>query len=374
MSREIIPFGNLKRHYELHKSEIDEAVSRVLASGWYLFGKELEDFEKRFPGYCGAKYGVGVASGTEAIQIALGACGVGRGDEVLTVSNTCVPTITGIEAAGAKPIFVDIDPATYTMNPFLVEERINERCKAIVVVHLYGQCTDMEPILSIARKYRLKVVEDCAQAHGAEYKGERAGTLGDVAAFSFYPSKNLGALGDAGMVVTNDADVASRAQMLRNYGQKDLYIHLIKGINSRMDEFQAAILNAKLSYLDALNERRREIAKYYIDRLSSLNIVLPLEASGRKHVYHLFVIRVSNRDRFMEEMLNRGVQTAIHYPTPVHLQPAYAEYREQSHYLKVTEEQAGQLVSLPIYPELTDGEVEHVALSVVKVLNTYREE
>lgn len=369
MSWEIIPFGNLKRHYELHKGLIDEAVSRVLANGWYLFGKELEGFEKRFSEYCGARYGVGVASGTEAIQIALGACGIGRGDEVLTVSNTCVPTITGIEASGAIPIFVDIDPATYTMNPSLIKERINERCKAIVVVHLYGQCTDMEPIMAIAKKYGLKVVEDCAQAHGAEYKGKKAGNLGDVAAFSFYPSKNLGALGDAGMVVTNDADVASRAQMLRNYGQKEMYVHLIKGINSRMDEFQAAILNAKLSYLDTLNERRREIAKYYIDRLRFLNVVLPLDAYGRKHVYHLFVIRVGNRDRFMEKMLIQGIQTAIHYPTPVHLQPAYAEYREQSTYLKVTEEQAGQLVSLPIYPELTDGEVEHVASSVAEVLN-----
>ena len=366
----MIPFGNLKRHYELHKKEIDEAVSRVLASGWYILGKELEVFEKSFSEYCSAKYGVGVASGTEAIQIALNACEIGQGDEVLTVSNTCVPTITGIEAAGAKPIFADIDPATYTMDPSLIEQRISKRCKALVAVHLYGQCADMKPTLAIAKKYGLKVIEDCAQAHGAEYRNKKAGTLGDISAFSFYPSKNLGAVGDAGMVVTNNTVLARRAQMLRNYGQKKPNVHLIKGINTRMDELQAAILNTKLSYLDNLNKRRREIAKYYIDRLTSFNVVLPEEAFGRKHIYHLFVIRVNSRKRFMAKMMIQSVQTAIHYPIPIHLQPAYSEYKKQGRYLRVTEELAGQLVSLPIYPELTDSEVEHVALSAAKVLST----
>lgn len=370
MSRITIPFGNLKRHYERYKGEIDDAVSRVLAGGWYLLGHELECFEKRFAEYYGAGYGIGVASGTDAIEIALWACGIGQGDEVLTVSNTCVPTIAGIEAVCAKARFIDIDPAAYTMNPFLIENRITDKTKAIVVVHLYGQCADMEPILTVAKKHGLKVVEDCAQAHGAEYKNKRAGNMGDVAAFSFYPSKNLGALGDAGMVVTNDTEIAMKAKMIRNYGQKERYVHLIKGTNSRMDELQAAILNAKLPYLDEWNQRRRKIAEYYIERLTSLNLVLPLEMQRRKHIYHLFVIRVDNRERFMEKMLFCGIQTAIHYPTPVHLQPAYVQYREQSQYLKVTEEQAGQLVSLPLYPELTDGEVEHVASSVAEALNS----
>ena len=368
MSRMVIPFGNLKRHYKMYKIEIDEATSRVLASGWYLFGEELEGFERNFAEYCGTRYGIGVASGTDAIQIALVACGVGQGDEVITVSNTCVPTVAGIEAAGALAVLVDIDPATYSMSPTLIEERITEKSKAIVVVHLYGQCVDIDPILKIAEKYGLKVIEDTAQGHGAEYKGKRAGSLGVVGAFSFYPSKNLGAFGDSGMVVTNNTNIAMKARMFRNYGQKEQYTHQMKGINSRMDELQAAILSNKLPHLDRWNERRREIARYYIERLSPLDVVLPLEAGGRKHVFHLFVIRVANRKRFIEGMAGRSVQTAIHYPIPVHLQPAYTEYREQSCYLKITEEQAGKLVSLPIYPELTDSEVEHVATSVVEAL------
>jgi dTDP-4-amino-4,6-dideoxygalactose transaminase len=370
MSRNVIPFVDLKRPYEKYKDEIDEALTRVIVSGWYLFGKELEGFEKEFSGYLGAGYGVGVASGTEAIQIALMACGLGRGDEVITVSNTCVPTVAGIEAAGARVIFVDIDPKTYTIDPSLIEERITDKTKAIVAVHLYGQCVDMDPVINIARRHGLKVVEDCAQAHGAGYRGKRAETLGDAAAFSFYPTKNLGALGDAGMVVTDAVEICQKAQMLRNYGQKKRHEYLIKGINSRMDELQAAVLSARLSHLDSRNERRREIARYYIERLSPLDVILPVEARGRNHVYHLFVLRVKNRDRFVEVMAECGVETAIHYPMPVHLQAAYAEYREQSGYLKITEEHAGQLVSLPVFPELTDAEVEHVASFVAKAVMT----
>jgi len=368
MSRIHVPFGNLKKHYGLYKAEIDAAVSRVLESGWYLFGDELKGFESDFARYCGADYGVGVASGTEAVQLALASCGIGQGDEVLTVSNTCVPTVAGIESVGARVVFVDIEPGTYTMDPALIEKCISKKSKAIVVVHLYGQCADMGPIIEAARGHGLKVIEDCAQAHGAEYKGNKAGRMGDVAAFSFYPTKNLGALGDAGMVVTNDRDVAMKAEMLRNYGQKERYVHLIKGINSRMDELQAAVLGAKLPHLDRWNERRREIADYYIEKLSNLSVVLPIEAAERKHVYHLFVLRVAQRENFMAGMLERGVQCAVHYPTPVHLQVAYAQYRGQSGRLKVTEAQARELVSLPIYPELTDGEVEHVVDCALQAL------
>jgi len=359
-----IPFGDLKRNYLAHKDEIDEAVSRVLSSGWYLFGKELEQFENNFALYCSVKYGIGVASGTEAIQIAINSCGVGVGDEVLTVSNTCVPTIAGIEASGAKCVFVDIDTTSYTMNPMLIEERLTPLTKAIVVVHLYGQCGEMDAILNIAKKHNLKVIEDCAQAHGAEYKGRRSGGFGDVAAFSFYPTKNLGACGDAGMIVTNDEIIAENARMLRNYGQKGRYNHFIKGINSRMDELQAAILNVKLLYLDQWIKRRQQISQMYISEFEDYDISLPLPESERKDVYHLFVIRIKNRDYFMNKLAQLGVQTAIHYPIPVHMQPAYQEYSEQGKYLNVTEKQAYELVSLPVYPELTDAEVEHIIQSV----------
>ncbi len=368
MSAIKVPFGNLKRHYEVHKAEIDKAVFDVLESGWYLMGDELKSFEKEFAAYCGAAYGVGVASGTDAIEIALRACGIGHSDEVLTVSNTCVPTVAGILAVGARVRFVDIDPATYNMDPVALENRVGPESKAIVVVQLYGQCADMDPVLAVAKKYGLKVIEDCAQGAGAEYRGKKAGTFGDAAAFSFYPSKNLGAFGDAGMVITNDPVVFEKARMIRNYGQQARYEHVIRGVNSRMDEIQAAILRVKLPYLDNWNERRREIAGCYISALSGMDVVLPVEVDERRHVYHLFVILVKDRKSFMDKMSGFGVQTAIHYSTPVHRQPAYAKYRDQGEHLRITEGQAHQLVSLPIYPELTGSEVAHVAACAASAL------
>lgn len=362
-----VPFGELKRNYENLKTDIDNAVSRVLASGWYLMGQELEAFENNFAQFCGVKHGIGVASGTEAIQVALGACGIGDGDDVLTVSNTCVPTVTGIEGTGAKCIFVDIDD-TYTLDPARIEKRLTPKSKAIVVVHLYGQCGDMDAILTIARKHGLKVIEDCAQAHGAEYHGRPAGSMGDAATFSFYPTKNLGAFGDAGLVVTRDDAVAKRARMIRQYGQERRYFHTLRGLNSRMDEVQAAILNVKLEHLDGWVKRRRTIASRYLEGLKNLDIVLPIEAEGRKHAYHLFVVRVKERDRFRKLMEECGVRTDIHYPVPVHLQPAYSEYAGQNTFLRNTELQAGELVSLPIFPELTDEEVDIVIDSARKCL------
>lgn len=359
-----VPFGELKRSYSSIKDEIDAAVSKVLNSGWYLLGKELEAFEQNFSRYCGVKHGIGTASGTEAITIALWACGIGPGDEVLTVGNTCVPTVTGIESTGARCVFADIDSDTFTMDPEQIERRMTPDTKAVVVVHLYGQCANMEEIVRIAKKHDIKIIEDCAQAHGAFYKGRHAGRFGDVAAFSFYPTKNLGACGDAGMVVTDDNDIAKNARMLRNYGQDERYHHAFRGMNSRMDELQAAILNAKLPFLDGWIERRRQIASQYISAFESLDVVLPREAPGTKHGYHLFVIRVKDRDRFREDMSRQGVRTDIHYPVPVHLQPAYAEYAAQGKFLPITEAQAGEIVSLPIYPELTDEETEHVIRSV----------
>lgn len=365
MSPVKVPFGELKRNYSEIKEEIDEAVSRVLKTGWFLLGRELKEFEGNFPAFCGVKHGIGVASGTEAIQIALGSCGIGKGDELLTVSNTCVPTIAGIESTGAKCVFVDIDPETYTINPGQIEGRMTPKTRAIVVVHLYGQCGDMDEILRIGRKHRIKIIEDCAQAHGAFYKGKHAGSLGDVAAFSFYPTKNLGGYGDAGMVVTDNEDIAAQAHLLRNYGQEKRYHHVIRGINSRMDELQAAILNTKLPHLNRWVERRREIASKYISAFETSDTQLPLEAQGRTHSYHMFVMRVKSRDRFQKDMTENGVQTDIHYPVPVHLQPAYSDYRDQGKFLPVTEAQASELVSLPIYPELTDEEV-NVVIQTVK--------
>ncbi|MBC24401.1 MAG: erythromycin biosynthesis sensory transduction protein eryC1 [Phycisphaerae bacterium] len=360
----MVPFGELKRNYLACQTDIDIAVARVSKSGWYLFGEEQENLENNFAQYCQTKYGIGVASGTDAVQIALSACRVGKGDDVLTTSNTCVPTIVGIEATGAKCIFVDIDPRTYTIDPDLIESRITPQTRAIVVVHLYGQCADMDPILEIARKNELIVVEDCAQAHGATYKGQKAGSLGDVAAFSFYPSKNLGAFGDAGMVITSDSDIACQAKKMRNYGQDGKYNHIIRGTNSRLDEIQAAVLNAKLRFLDSWNGRRQQVAKRYIEGLKNHSLELPYETEYGKHVWHLFVIRVPNRDEFRSDLVSKGVQTGVHYPSPVHLQPAYTEYEAQKKYLTITGQQAGHLVSLPIFPELTDDEINHVIKSV----------
>ena len=356
----IVPFGELKRNYLACQTEIDTAIARATGSGWYLFGKEQENFERNFAHYCQTEYGIGVASGTDAIQIALSACQIGLGDDVLTTSNTCVPTIVGIEATGAKCIFVDIDPETYTITPDLIESRITPQTKAIVVVHLYGQCADMEPITEIARKNDLKVIEDCAQAHGATYQGKKAGSLGDVAAFSFYPSKNLGALGDAGMVITSNETVTNRAKILRNYGQDGKYHHVFKGTNSRLDEIQAAILDTKLAFLDSWNSRRQEIAEQYLEGLKNCNIDLPYSVKHGQHAWHLFVVRVANREQFRQKLAESGVDTGIHYPSPVHLQPAYEEYKDQGKYLPTTEKQASHLVSLPIFPELTNEEVNYV--------------
>jgi dTDP-4-amino-4,6-dideoxygalactose transaminase len=263
---------------------------------------------------------------------------------------------------------VDIDPDTFTMDPEQIERRITPNTRAVVVVHLYGQCADMDKIIHIAKKHDIKVIEDCAQAHGAFYKDRHAGCIGDAAAFSFYPTKNLGAYGDAGMVVTNDNDIAEKARMLRNYGQDKRYHHAFRGMNSRMDELQAAILKAKLPFLDGWIERRRQIASQYISAFESLEIILPREAPDTKHSYHLFVIRVNDRDRFRENMNRQSVNTDIHYPTPVHLQPAYAEYAHQGKFLPITEAQAEEIVSLPIYPELTYEETEHVIRSVTASL------
>ena len=360
-----IPFGNLKRQYEQLRDRIDAATREVYESGWLILGQQVQDFEANFAQYCGGKYAVGVGSGTEALHLSLIACGIQSGDEVITVANTCVPTLSAVSFAGAVPVFVDIDEKTFTINPALIEERITPKTKAILPVHLYGQCADMNPILEIARKHGLAVVEDCAQAHGSQYKGRMAGTMGDAGAFSFYPSKNLGAFGDGGLVLTNDQTTAQTLVKLRNYGQEKRYYHSIKGFNSRLDELQAAILKAKLPYLDAWNLRRREIAMRYYEAFSAVGISCPLEAAERFHTYHLYVLRVPQRERFQKLLEEKAIATIIHYPIPVHLQESYAECRLQGKSLPLTEQLAGEIVSLPLYPELTDQEVDYVIKTVL---------
>ncbi len=358
-----VRFLALDRQTARLRDELDTAVARVLESGRFVLGEELEGFEAEFAKFCGTRFAVGVASGTDALTIALQAVGVEPGDEVVTVANTCVPTIVGIEQAGARPVLVDVDPSTYTLDPDRLEEALSARTKALVPVHLYGQCADMDPILRLAEQAGVPVVEDCAQAHGAAYAGRRAGSLGRAGAFSFYPTKNLGAAGDGGAVTTDDPNVAERARLLRNYGERERFRHVLRGRNSRLDPLQAAILRAKLPHLDRWNERRREVAAAYTAALTDTAVRPPTEATGRLHAYHLYVVRAPERDRFRSSLRERGVETDVHYPLPVHRQPAYGDLAPAGRSLIVSEELAGSIVSLPINPELTDEEVAHVARS-----------
>jgi dTDP-4-amino-4,6-dideoxygalactose transaminase len=365
MSEIDVPFGDLRLNYLRHREEIDNAIQDVLKNGWFILGKNLERFETAFASFCGVPYAIGVGSGTEALHLSLLACDLKPGDEVITVANTCVPTIAAISFAGGIPVFIDIDRETKTMDPNRIEERISNRTKVILPVHLYGQCANMHAINSIAERFGLQVIEDCAQAHGSKINGSMAGSMGDFGCYSFYPSKNLGAYGDAGMVVCRDEILAHRIKKLRNYGQSQRYVHESKGLNSRLDDIQAAILSAKLLFLDGENNRRREIAAMYTEAFRDLDwIATPSEAPGRYHVFHLYVVRVPERKSFQEHLLKHNVSTFIHYPVPIHRQPAYVECLNQAEFLPLTDEQAPQLVSLPIYPELTDDQVVHVIQTV----------
>ncbi|MBT4136865.1 MAG: DegT/DnrJ/EryC1/StrS family aminotransferase [Candidatus Latescibacteria bacterium] len=357
-----IPFGDLKRQYIAQKPEIDQAIQTVLNSGWFVLGEQGHRFERAFAKYCGAKHGIGVGSGTDALHLGLKACGVQAGDEVITVAHTATPTASGISLLGAIPVFIDIDPESYTLNPNLIEAAITPKTKAILPVHLYGQAADMNAILHIAQKHHLPVVEDCAQAHGTIYGNHKVGTLGDVGCFSFYPSKNLGALGDAGIIITNQDHLAHQVQLLRNYGSITRDVHEILGANSRLDEIQAAILNAKLGQLDAGNKRRQEIAQRYSTSIKHSDIQHPTPKDWGTHTYHLYVIQTSNRDLLRKHLEKCGISTGIHYPTPIHKQPAYAHLSTQP--LPVTEHIVNQIVSLPIFPELTDAEIDHIVQSV----------
>jgi len=362
-----VPFLDLRRHVASIRDDLDRALGSVLDGGQFVFGAPVEEFEDRFGSYCGGAYAVGVASGTEAITIALQALGVGEGDEVITAANTCVPTVAGIEASGARAVLADADDVTYTLDVPTLEALVTERTRAIVPVHLYGQCADLDPILELAHRHGLKVVEDAAQAVGAEYRGRRAGSVGDAAAFSFYPTKNLGALGDAGAVVTRDPETAERARLLRNYGEQSKYDSVRRGWNSRLDTMQAAILSAKLAHLEAWTERRREIAARYDAVLAETSLLTPVAAPGRRHVYHLYVVRTQERATLQERLQAEGVGTLIHYPRPVHKHPAYAGLAAPDGRLAMSERLSDEVLSLPLYAELTDDEVEVVADAVRRV-------
>jgi len=344
-----------------------EALNRVIHSGWYVLGKEVEAFESEFAEYCGTEYCVGVANGLDALELIINAYGIGKGDEVIVPSNTYIASILAVSANGAEPILVEPVLETYNIDPQKIEEAITERTKAIMVVHLYGQTCDMDPIIEVANRYGLKIIEDCAQSHGAEYRGKKSGNLGHAAAFSFYPGKNLGALGDAGAVTTNDKGLYERIKALRNYGSQKKYENLHKGYNSRLDELQAPILRIKLKDLDSDNAYRRNIAEFYLDNIINTAITLPVRPiDTASHVWHLFVVRVKNRAQFQTYMQENGVQTLIHYPIPPHKQQAYAEWNERRY--PISERIHNEVISLPISPVISECEVK----LVVEAANAYR--
>jgi dTDP-4-amino-4,6-dideoxygalactose transaminase len=361
-----VPFLELGRHYNRHRAEIDRAVARVLESGCYILGPVLEAFEREFAAYCGTRHAVGVGSGTDAIHLALRAAGIGRGDSVITAPNTAVPTVSGIAASGASPIFVDIDPRTYTIDPEALRSCLKRQrpwwpIKAIVPVHLYGHMADMAAIRKVAHEYGLVVVGDAAQAHGAEYDGVKADSWSDLGCFSFYPTKNLGAFDDAGMVVTNDDRLAHRLKLLRNYGEGSKYQASIEGFNSRLGELQAAILRVSLEHLDEWNTRRRDLARLYDELLASTPLTIPVEVPPARHSYHLYVVRHPRRDALRQHLEERGIGTRVHYPVPIHLQEAYRDLGYIPGDFPHAEQAAREIFSLPLYPELSEAEVHQVS-------------
>jgi dTDP-4-amino-4,6-dideoxygalactose transaminase len=363
----MIPFGDLRRNYHRLKAEIDAAVAEVLDSGWFILGQQGEAFEAALAAYCGVGHCVGVGNGTDAIALALRAVGVAPGDEVITSPFSAAFSALAISQIGAVPTFADIDPRRYTLDPAAVEGAITDRTRAILPVHLFGQPADLAPIMDLARQHSLAVVEDAAQAHGARYHGERVGGLADAAAFSFYPSKNLGSYGDGGAVTTNHADIAERIRMLRNGGQSTRYRHELVGVNSRLDELQAAILSVRLRHLEADNARRRVIAARYSEALvGSTTVVAPWVAIDAEPVFHLYVVRTADREALARRLVDADVGTAVHYPTAIHCQPAYGGPAARGAF-PIAEQAADEVLSLPIYPELTDSEVDAVCAALAAV-------
>ena len=355
-----VPFLNLQAAYLELESEIKEATNRVLSSGWYILGPEVEAFEEEFSNYCQAKHCAGVANGLDALILALRAMDIGPGDEVIVPSNTYIATWLAVSHCGAVPVPVEPDEKTYNIDPELIESSIGEKTKAIIPVHLYGQPADLEPILEIARKYDLYVLEDAAQCHGAKYKGKRIGSHGDAVAWSFYPGKNLGALGDGGAVTSNNSEITDKIKILRNYGSEKKYFNQVIGYNSRLDPLQAAVLRVKLKYLDEWNQRRVKIAEKYLSNINCKELILPCVKDDCDHVWHLFAILHNDRDSFQDLLNNKSISTVVHYPIPPHMQKAYREHSFDEYDLHHTEVLSRQLVSLPIGPHLSDDEVEYV--------------
>lgn len=360
-----IPFLDLKIQYQQIQSEVNRAIQAVIDSGAFVNGPATKQFEKHFASYCDAKFAVGVANGTDALHLALRALGIGKGDEVITAANTFIATAEAITLVGARVVFADIHPETYNIDVTKIEEKISSKTKAIIPVHLFGQPADMAPILALAQKYHLKVIEDACQAHGAKYQGQRVGTFGDVACFSFYPGKNLGAYGDGGAVVTNDETIARKVAMLADHGSLVKYQHEVEGMNSRLDSIQAAILDVKLNYLDQWNQRRQQNAKFYNELLQDVaGIITPREFAETEPVYHLYVIQAEDRDRLRQHLTEAGIGTGIHYPIALHLQPAYQHLGLKIGDYPVAEQCTRRYLSLPMYPELTESMIETVCQAI----------
>ncbi len=360
----MIPVIDLKQQYQCIRPELDDVFARIFDQGSFILGEEVAAFETEFAEYCGVSRALGVASGTEALQLALLACGVGANDEVIAPAHTAVATVAAIEATGARPVLVDIELSRFGLDPERVAQTLTARTRAIIPVHLYGCPADLEPILQLARLKGLFVVEDCSQAHGALYRGRKVGSWGDIAAFSFYPTKNLGAYGDGGAVVTDNRTLYERVRLLRQYGWKERYVSSVRGMNSRLDELQAGILRVKLRHVEAWNKRRRVLAAIYFDRLSNTELVLPVPPVDSEHVFHQFVIRHPRRDVLRSDLKTREIHTLIHYPLPIHLQPAYADLGYPIGSFPNTELASREVLSLPMYPELTEEQVHLVSQAV----------
>jgi dTDP-4-amino-4,6-dideoxygalactose transaminase len=354
-STQMILCADPKQQYLSHKLEIDAAIKEVLDSGYYVLGQNVKSFEKEFSEYIGVKHGIGVASGTDAITIALRSCGIGTGDEVITVSHTAVATVAAIRSTGATPVMVDIEPEYFTIDPSKIKKAITEKTKAIVPVHIYGQGAAIEEIKEISKRRGLYLIEDCAQSTGATYNDKMLGSFGDLACFSFYPTKNLGAIGDGGMILTNNDDFAKSGRLQREYGWAERYISCIHGTNSRLDEIQAAILRKKLSFLDKDNQNRIRLARLYSEKLKKSRYKIPKERPNGTHIYHLYVIRDKKRNFLMKKLKENDIFAGIHYPVPIHAQEAYKVDDTQ---LAVTEQIANEVLSLPMYPELRESQVD----------------
>lgn len=363
--QKIMP-NRLDRGFQLHQEEYEKKAIDVLRSGWYILGKEVSSFEEEFAAYTGSKYCVGLASGLDALWIAFRILGIGKGDEVIVQGNTYIASVMGITMNGATPVFVEPDEY-FNMDVTKIEEKITERTKAILVVHLYGQATNMEPVVDLCHKYNLRLVEDCAQSHGAKFDGQMTGTFGDIGCFSFYPSKNVGAFGDAGAIVTNDAKIADDVKVFRNYGSEKRYYNRVIGTNSRLDEMQAGLLRVRLSHVDELEQERIKIASYYLKNINNDKILLPKTSDKSTHVWHQFVVRIKDRDKFMKYLEEHGVGTIIHYPIPPHLAEAYQNLGFKKGDFPITEEYADTVLSLPMYNGMKEEEYKYV----VDIINQY---